>query len=141
MSVIFYQIFIFHQIIALQKLWQTFFISSKKPFPSWDIQLFVNSSSPLFFPFSHCFRGWFKKNLKVYDVINCLNKNLTTHYVWYLENKIRRDIETLSIDRVVNKEPFLWKNHAENVHQKLASDSFSILLNDPKQPLHARNSF
>ena len=31
-SVIFYQIFIFHQMIALQKLWKIFFISSKKLF-------------------------------------------------------------------------------------------------------------
>ena len=29
-STIFYQIFIFHQMIALQKLWKMFFISSKK---------------------------------------------------------------------------------------------------------------
>ena len=33
------------------------------------------------------------------------------------------------------------ENHAENVHQKLAPDPFLILLNNPKQPLHARNSF
>ena len=50
------------------------------------------------------------------------------------------DIETLSIDRVLNTE-FLWKNHAENVHQKLAPDPVLILLNNPKQPLHARNLF
>ena len=31
-SFIFYQIFIFHQMIALQKLWKIFFISSKKLF-------------------------------------------------------------------------------------------------------------
>ena len=30
----------------------------------------------LFLPVSHCFRAWPKKNLKVYDVINCLNKNV-----------------------------------------------------------------
>ena len=35
---------------------------------------------------------------------------------------------------------FLWKNHAEKMHQKLAPDPFLILLNNPKQPLHARNS-
>ena len=29
----------------------------------------------------------------------------------------------------------------ENVHQKLVPDPFLILVNDPKQPLHARNSF
>ena len=33
------------------------------------------------------------------------------------------------------------ENHAQNVHQKLAPDRFSILLNNPKQSLHARNSF
>ena len=32
---------------------------------------------------------------------------------------------------------FIWKNHAENVHQRLAPDPF--LLNNPKQPLHAIN--
>ena len=35
---------------------------------------------------------------------------------------------------------FLCKNHA-NVHQKLVPDPFLILVNNPKQPLHARNSF
>ena len=33
------------------------------------------------------------------------------------------------------------KNHAKNVHQKLIPDPFLILLNNPKQRLHARNSF
>ena len=33
---------------------------------------------------SHCFRGWSKINLKVYGVIHCLNKNLTTHFIRYL---------------------------------------------------------
>ena len=33
------------------------------------------------------------------------------------------------------------ENHAENVYQKLAPDSFLILLNNPKKPFHARNSF
>ena len=33
------------------------------------------------------------------------------------------------------------ENHAENVHQKLAPDPFLILLNKPKQPIHASNSF
>ena len=31
-------------------------------------------------------------------------------------------------------------DHAENVHQMLAPDPSLILLNNPKQPLHARNS-
>ena len=36
---------------------------------------------------------------------------------------------------------FLWKNHPENMHQKLVPDPFFILVNNGKQPLHARNSF
>ena len=33
------------------------------------------------------------------------------------------------------------KNHAQNVYQKLVLDPFLILVNNPKQPLHARNYF
>ena len=33
------------------------------------------------------------------------------------------------------------ENHDEDVHQKLVPDPFLILLNNPKQPLHARNPF
>ena len=33
------------------------------------------------------------------------------------------------------------ENHAEDVHQKLIPDPFLILLKNPKQPLHARDSF
>ena len=36
---------------------------------------------------------------------------------------------------------FLWKNNAENVHQKPDPDPFLISLNNPKQQLHERNSF
>ena len=54
---------------------------------------------------------------------------------------MRYDIETLSADRVLNKKTFLWKNHAEDVHQKLVPDPLLILVNNPRQPLHARNSF
>ena len=32
------------------------------------------------------------------------------------------------------------ENHAENVHQNLVPDPFKIFVNNPKQPLHARNS-
>ena len=32
-------------------------------------------------------------------------------------------------------------NHAEIVHQKLVPDPFLILVNNPKQPSHARNYF
>ena len=33
------------------------------------------------------------------------------------------------------------EKYAENVHQKLVPDPFFTLVNNPKQPLHARNSF
>ena len=39
----------------------------------------------------------------------CLNKNLKTHFVWYLKKEKTYGIETLSIDRVLNKEHFYWK--------------------------------
>ena len=45
------------------------------------------------------------------------------------------------VDGVSNKEHFLWKNYAENMQQKLVPDLFIILVNNPKQPLHARNYF
>ena len=101
-------------------------------------------SSP-FFPVSHCFRGCSKKNLKIYDVINCLNKNLITHFVWYLEKEIRCDIETLSIIRVSNKEHFngkiMQKMCASKNDRSVVPDPFLILWYKLKQLLHARNSF
>ena len=58
-------------------------------------------------------RRWLKINLNVYNFIICLNKNLVTHFVWYLEKEKRYDIETLSIDRVLNKKHLygniMWK--------------------------------
>ena len=86
-----------------------FFISSKKLFLFARYSNFCISVFPLFLPVSHCFRGWSKINLKVYDVTNCLNKNLMTHFVWYFEKEKRYGIETLSIDTVLNKEHLYWK--------------------------------
>ena len=56
----------------------------------------------LFLPVSHCFSAWSKINLKVYDTINCLNKNLIIHLVWYPEKEKRYGTESLSIDRVLS---------------------------------------
>ena len=86
-SAIFYQIFIFHQTIALQKLYKMVFISSKKLFLFSRYLRFCISVFLFFFPASHCFRGCSKIDLKVYDVINCVNKNFITHFVWYLEKE------------------------------------------------------
>ena len=66
----------------------------------------------------HCLRGWSKINLEVYDVINCLNKNLITYFAWYLEKEKRCDSETFSIERVLNKEHFYGK-----VTQKMCTKS------------------
>ena len=90
MSAIFHQFFIFNQIIAFQKLWKMFFISSKKLFSFLRYSNFCIFVFPAFFPVSHCFRGWFKKNLKIYDVINCLNKNLITHLVRGLSKTLKK---------------------------------------------------
>ena len=72
----------------------------------------------IFLPVSHCFRGCSKINLKVYDVIKFLKENLIAHFVWYLEKEKRYDIETLSIDRVLNKEHFYRK-----IMQKMCTKS------------------
>ena len=45
-------------------------------------------------------------NLKVSNVIHCLDKNLKTRFVWYFEKENGYGIETLSIDRVLNKHLF-----------------------------------
>ena len=85
----FYIVFIFYYYYFFfsQKLWKMFFISCEKLFYSWNIQIFLFLSSLLFLSVSHCFKGWLNINLKVYDVINCLNKNSITHFVWYLDKK------------------------------------------------------
>ena len=106
---IFYQIYISHWMVALQKLWKIFLFHLKSSFRSRDIQIFVCLSSPLFLPVSHCFRDWSKINFKVYDIVNCITKNSITHFVWYLEKEKRYDMETLAIDRVLNKKHFHWK--------------------------------
>ena len=97
-SAILYEIFISHQMTSLKKYEKWFLFYLKSSFHSRDIQFFVFLSSPLFLLVSHCFRGWWKINLKVCDIINCLNKNLITHFVWYLKKEKKYDIETLAID-------------------------------------------
>ena len=99
----------------------------KSCFCSQDIQIFVFLSSPYFLPASHCFRGWLKINLKVYYVINCLKKNLT-QFVWYPEKEKKYDIETFSIDRVLNKEHFYGKTMQKMCTKKLLPDPFLILV-------------
>ena len=135
-SAIFYQIFYFNQMIAPQKLWKMFFISSKKLFPLLRSSNFCIS---IFSPYQPLLRrliqdkSWSLWHHQLYK------KNLITHFAWYLGKEKRNDIETLSINRVLNKALFFWKNDAENVHQKLVPDPFLLLVNISKQPLHERN--
>ena len=107
-----------------------FLFHLKSSFCSRDIQIFVFPTSPQFSTLSHWVRGWFNINLEVYDVIICLNKNLIT-FVWYHEKEKTYDIETLSIDR----------NYEEIMDWNLVQDPFLILVNNSKQPFHARNCF
>ena len=75
-SAIFYQIFIYHQMIALQKIWKMFFISSKKLFSFSRYSSFCIFIFPSFSLSAIALSGWSKKNLEVYDTINCISKNL-----------------------------------------------------------------
>ena len=47
-----------------------------------------------------------------------LNKNLITYFVWYLEKEKSYDVETLSIDKALNKVHFGGK-----IIQKMAPKS------------------
>ena len=118
-SDIFTRFLFFHWMIALQELWKMLFISSKKLFSFSRYSNVCISVLPFFFlPVGHCFRGWSKINLKVHDVINCLNKNSITHFVWYLGKEKRYDTETLSIDGVSDKEHLYRK-----IMEKMCSKS------------------
>ena len=109
-SAIFYQFLFLHQMIALSKLWKMLFIPSRKLFSFSRYSNFCISLLPSFSPCRPCFRRWSKMiNLQVYDVINCLNKNLIRDSVWYHPKEKRCDIEPLSINRVLNKKHFSWK--------------------------------
>ena len=141
MSAIFYQIFIFHRMIALWKLWKMFFISSEKLFSFSRYSDFCISVFHFFLPVSHCFSGRSKKNPEIYDVINCLRKNVITYFVWYLKKEKGHGIESLSIDRVLNRDHFYGKIMQKICCKSYSQNPFFILVNIPKQPLRAKNYF
>ena len=80
-SAIFYRIYIFHQMIALHKLWKMFFFSSKKLFSFLRYSNFCIFVFFSFFPCHPLLWRLIQEKYKVYDVINCLNKNLITIYL------------------------------------------------------------
>ena len=114
----FHQIFIFSPIDSPSKTEKCFLFQLKSSFHSLDIQFVIFLSSPLFLPVGHCFRGWSKINLKVHDVVNCLNKNSIVHFVWYPGKEKKYDNAILSIDRISEKEHFYGK-----IMQKIWSKS------------------
>ena len=58
-----------------------------------------------------------------------------------MRRKKRYDTETLSIDRVLNKERFHGKIMQKMCTKTKSQTPFYIFVNNPKQPLHARNVF
>ena len=110
--------FLFFQQMPFKNYEKCLLFHLKSSFCFWDIQIFVFLSFLLFLPVGHCFTGWSEINVEVHDVINCLNTNSITHFVWYLQKEKRYDIETLSIDGVSDKEHFYKK-----IMQKICSKS------------------
>ena len=108
-SAIFYQFSFLHQMIALWKLWKMLFISSEKLFSFSRYSNFHISLLPSFSSCQPLLKRWSKINLKVYYIINCLIKNLIRDFAWYHQKEKNYDIQTSSIDRVLNKEHFSWK--------------------------------
>ena len=126
--------------LALQKLWKMFFISSKKLFSFSRYSNFCIFVFPSFFsrhPLLSRLIQEKSSSLWRYQLPKEELHNTLCLISW--ERK-RCDIEILSFDSIKYR-TLLWKNHAENVHQELAPDPFLILLNNPTQSLHARNSF
>ena len=84
-SAIFYQIFIYHQMIALQKIWKMFFISSKKLF---SLSRYSNFCISLLYSLSAIALVVDpRKILKFMMPSTVYDKNLT-YFVWYLEKEI-----------------------------------------------------
>ena len=113
-----------------------FLFNQKSSFCSQVNQVFFYFRPSIFYSLSALLQRMI--NLKVYDTIMCLNKNSIKIFcliswegkkVWHW-NFVRR--------WSIKKGTFLY---AENMQQKLVPDIFIILVNNPKQPLHARNFF
>ena len=96
-----------------------FLFHLKSSFRSGDIQIFVFALTSLFLYVSHCLRALSKISLKVYDVVNCLNQNLRTHFPRYLEKESMYAIETFAIDTVFNNK----KHFYGKIMQKISTNS------------------
>ena len=106
--------------VPLNNYEKCFLFHLKSSFRSQDIQFLYFQLPFIFYLVSHWLRGWFKINRKVFDVSIFLNKNVITHFVWYLKKEKRYYPESLPIDRVLCKEHFHGK-----IMQKLCTKSQS----------------
>ena len=136
MSAIFYQIFIFSPNDSHLKTMKNVFYFILNALFIFEIFNFLYFHLPLFFSLSAI--ALEVDSRKIYDIIICLNKNMFCLISW-ARNKVWHwhFIHWWH----VKYGTFLCKNHAENVHQKLAPDPLLILLNNSKETLHAGNSF
>ena len=111
--------FFFRQIIALiknyEKLFLFYLLKAFFVLKIFQFFLFLSFSFSSCQPLKMIIKKMIKLNLKIYDVINWLYKNLKTHLVWYLEKESGSDIETWSIDRVLNKRHYMGR-YTENKH-------------------------
>ena len=105
-STIFYQIYIFSPNDSPLKIMENVFYYIKKALFILKIFKFLCFCLPLFFSLSAIALEIYPRKILV---LWHLNKDFMTHFVWYHEKKIRCDIETLTIDRVLNKEHFYGK--------------------------------
>ena len=107
---LFFKKFIFCQMIVFQKLWKIFFISSKNLFSFSRYSNFCIFAFPYFSPCQSLLESLIQ--YKDSDFVNCLNKNLIIHFVWYLEKEKRYDTEPLATvlnNTVLNKKHFYGK--------------------------------
>ena len=79
---------------------------SKELFSFSRYSNFYISILPSFFPCQLLLQRMIQDKFWSLPIVNGLNKNLITHFVWYFEKEKSYGIETLSIDRVLNKEDF-----------------------------------
>ena len=87
-----------------------------------------------------------KDKLKVYDVINFLNKNLVTYFVWFLERKKGMTLKLYQLIEYPKRNNFIVKfydrkkkSYAKCAPKVNPMPLFKFWLNKTKQPLHAKN--
>ena len=117
-----------------------FLFCLKGSFHSRDIHIFVFPPSPLFLPLSHCLRAQSKINLKVYDVINRLNKNLITHFVSYLEKEKDMKLKLWPLIQYYKRNIFMKKSFRQCA-PKASPIPLFYFSKQPKTAIACKNFF